>query len=81
MDQAQLVWDNMREVLAAARMDITNIVQLNMLLINREDAPRAMQVRDEALGDHRPASTLMYVAGLARPEWLIEIDYIAAAPA
>lgn len=81
MDQAQLVWDNMREVLAAAGMDITNIVQLNMLLINREDAPRAMQVRDEALGDHRPASTLMYVAGLARPEWLIEIDYIAAAPA
>ena len=81
VDQAQLVWDNMREVLAAARMDITNIVQLNMLLINREDAPGAMQVRDEALGDHRPASTLMYVAGLARPEWLIEIDYIAAAPA
>jgi enamine deaminase RidA (YjgF/YER057c/UK114 family) len=35
-------------------------------------------VRDEVLGEHRPASTLMYISGLARPEWLIEIDYVAA---
>jgi enamine deaminase RidA (YjgF/YER057c/UK114 family) len=49
-----------------------------MLLIDRADAPGAMAVRDAALGDHRPASTLMYISGLARPEWKIEIDYIAA---
>lgn len=76
--QAMLVWRNITEVLASAGMEITDIVQLNMLLIDRDDAPAARAVRSEALGDHRPASTLMYISGLSRPEWRIEIDYIAA---
>jgi enamine deaminase RidA (YjgF/YER057c/UK114 family) len=59
-------------------MGIDDIVQLNMLLTDRADREAAMAVRDECLGDHRPASTLMFVAGLARPEWRIEIDFIAA---
>ena len=76
--QARLVWANIKAVLAEADMGIEDIVQLNMLLINREDAPGARAVRTDELGEHRPASTLMYIVGLARPEWLIEIDYIAA---
>jgi enamine deaminase RidA (YjgF/YER057c/UK114 family) len=76
--QARLVWRNIAEVLASAGMEITDIVQLNMLMIDRDDAPAARAVRAEALGDHRPASTLMYISGLSRPEWRIEIDYIAA---
>ncbi len=76
--QARLVWQNIERVLAEAGMGISDIVQLNMLLVDRSDRDGAMFVRDEMLGDHRPASTLMYISGLARPEWLIEIDYIAA---
>lgn len=76
--QARLVWANMKAVLADAAMGVGDIVQLNMLLIDRDDAAGAMAVRNAELGDHRPASTLMYISGLARPEWLIEIDYIAA---
>lgn len=78
--QSRQVWHNIGEVLTAAAMEISDIVQLNMLLIDRSDYPVAAAVRKEALGDHRPASTLMYVSGLARPEWLIEIDFIAAHP-
>lgn len=80
VEQAELVWRNIREVLDSADMEISNIVQLNMLLVDRDDREGAMAVRDAALGNHRPASTLMYISGLARPEWLIEIDYIAARP-
>ena len=76
--QSELVWSNIRAVLADADMTIEDIVQLNMLLVDRADHDGAKAVRDAALGDHRPASTLMYISGLARPEWLIEIDYIAA---
>lgn len=76
--QAEAVWENIRRVLAESDMGISDIVQLNMLLIDRDDREGAMAVRDAALGDHRPASTLMYISGLARPEWRIEIDYIAA---
>ncbi len=80
-EQAPLVWRNIRRLLADAQMEISNIVQLNMLLVDRADHPAAAAIRAEALGGHRPASTLMYVAGLARPEWRIEIDFVAAAGA
>jgi len=80
-EQSRLVWRNIGEVLAGADMGIQDIVHLNMLLVHREDAPAARAVREEVLGDHRPASTLMYVVGLANPDWLIEVDFVAARPA
>ena len=80
-EQSRLVWRNIGEVLAGADMGISDIVHLNMLLVRREDAPTARTVREGALGDHRPASTLMYVVGLANPDWLIEVDFVAARPA
>ncbi len=76
-EQARLTWQNVKTVLAEAGMSIDNIVQLNMLLVDRADRDGAMIVRDAELGDHRPTSTLMYVAGLANPAWRIEIDFIA----
>ena len=79
-EQTQLVWQNIRTVLAAADMEIADIVQLNMLLVDRQDHAVAAAIREGILDGHRPASTLMYVAGLANPEWLIEIDFIAARP-
>lgn len=77
-EQARLVWDNITEVLASADMDVTDIVQLTMYLLDRDDRESAHAVRQEVLGDHRPASTLLYVSGLSRPEWRLEIDFIAA---
>ena len=79
-EQTQLVWQNIRTVLGAADMEIADIVQLNMLLVDRQDHAVAAAIREGILDGHRPASTLMYVAGLAKPEWLIEIDFIAARP-
>ena len=61
-------------------MEIADIVQLNMLLLDRADRDAAAAVRSEALGNHRPATTLMYVVGLSQPEWRIEIDFVAARP-
>jgi 2-iminobutanoate/2-iminopropanoate deaminase len=77
-EQARLVWQHIVTVLAEADMGISNLVQINMLLIDREHRGPASAVRSEFLGDHRPASTLMVISGLANPEWLIEIDFIAA---
>lgn len=77
-DQARIVWSSISTILAEAGMTIADIVQLNMLLIDRGDREGASVVRDEQLGPHRPASTLMYISGLANPAWRIEIDFIAA---
>jgi 2-iminobutanoate/2-iminopropanoate deaminase len=77
-EQCRLLWRNVGEVLAGAGMEISDIAQLTMLMVRREDLQTARAVRQEALGDHRPASTLLFVAGLAHPDWLIEVDFVAA---
>jgi enamine deaminase RidA (YjgF/YER057c/UK114 family) len=77
-EQSRLLWRNVETVLAGAGMGIHDIVQLNMLLVNRGDLPIARAVREEILAGHRPASTLVFVAGLAHPDWLIEVDFVAA---
>lgn len=77
-EQSRLLWRNIGGVLAGAGMGISDIAQLTMLLVRREDLPTARSVREEVLDGHRPASTLIFVAGLAHPDWLIEVDFVAA---
>jgi 2-iminobutanoate/2-iminopropanoate deaminase len=77
-EQSRLTWRNIEAVLAGAGMGISDIVQLTMLLVRREDLSTARAVREEVLAGHRPASTLLFVAGLAHADWLIEIDFVAA---
>ena len=40
-----------------------------------------MRARDRHVGDTPPASTLVIVSGFTRPEFVVEIEAIAAAPA
>ena len=40
-----------------------------------------MAVRDRMVGSPPPASTLMIVSGFARPEFLVEIEVVAAGKA
>jgi len=77
-EQSRLTWRNIEGVLAGAGMEISDIVQVTMLLVKRDDLAAARAVREEFLAGHRPASTLLFVAGLAHPDWLIEVDFVAA---
>ena len=77
-EQSRLLWRNIQEVLAGAGMKISDIAQLTMLLVRREDLATAREIREEYLDGHRPASTLLLAAGLAHPDWLIEVDFVAA---
>jgi enamine deaminase RidA (YjgF/YER057c/UK114 family) len=46
-----------------------------------DQAPAVREVRARYFGDTTPASTLVQVVRLARPELLLEIEVIAALPA
>jgi 2-iminobutanoate/2-iminopropanoate deaminase len=78
-EQTRLVWENMQAVLAASGMTIANIVKLTSFLTSAADFPTFAQVRGGFLGAHKPASTLLIVAGLAKPEWVVEVEAIAVA--
>lgn len=75
-EQARLAWRNIEAQLNAAGMGFDNLVKVTMIIPNAADIPATRSARAEALGNRRPASTLI-VAGLADPAWKIEIEGIA----
>ena len=80
--QARVVWANLIEILRAGDMAVTDIVSITTYVVASEtlsqDLAMVMSVRDEVMGEHRGASTLVTVPALARPEWLMEISLVAA---
>lgn len=76
--QARLVWQNIIAQLGAAGMTLDHLVKVTTIVPDPIDVPASRAIRGEILGTRRPASTLM-IAGLANPEWKIEIEGIAVA--
>jgi 2-iminobutanoate/2-iminopropanoate deaminase len=69
---------NIEAVLKSAGMTLRDIVKINVFLTRREDVPRLRDVRSEHLAVS-PAVTVLIVAGLHDPAWLVEIEAVAAA--
>jgi enamine deaminase RidA (YjgF/YER057c/UK114 family) len=77
-EQTEVVWQNILAVLADAGMGIGDVVKITSFLTRFENFPKFAQVRAKYLGSHRPASTLLVISSLARPEFLVEVEAIAA---
>ena len=52
-------------------------MKVNHYLTKHENLPGYLEVRSRMLGAARPASTLVVVQGLVKPEWLVEVEAIA----
>lgn len=78
-EQAENAWRNIEAILAEAGMGIGDLVRVNTFLVDATHVAESRAVRLRHLGEHRPASTLLVVAGLAAPEYLVEIEAVAAA--
>ena len=79
--QTRLCFDNIAAILREAGMGLSNIVRINAFVTAREHLPEYMGVRNALFSEPYPASTLMIVSGFARPEFVVEIEAIAAGPA
>ena len=77
-EQAEVVFDRVKAVLAAARMGLSDIVRLTVFLTDQNDVPIFVKARDHVMGTHKPGAIILVVKGLARPELKIEIEAIAA---
>lgn len=77
-EQSKTVWENIRAILAEAGMDMGDIVKMTAYLIDPADLPDYAAARNAALGDARPASTLLFVPVLLKPDWKVEVELIAA---
>jgi len=80
--EAQMVecWRRIFKLLDSADMARENLVKVTAYLTNANDIGLYRVVRDRMLDGFETASTLVIVAGLADPNWTVEIEAIAAAP-
>jgi reactive intermediate/imine deaminase len=78
--QARCVFDNMRDVLAAAGCTFADIVKVTVFLTDVGDRAAINPVRQEVFGNARPASTLVEISALVIPGAKIEVEAIAMVP-
>ena len=76
--QADLCFRNIGAILQSAGMGFADLVRVNAFVTDRAHLSAYMSVRDRYVSDPPPASTLMIVAGFARPEFKVEVEVIAA---
>ena len=76
--QAEQVFKNLESALAAAGATFTDVVKMNTFITDMEQAPAVREVRARYFGETTPASTLVQVVKLARPELMLEIEVIAS---
>ena len=78
--QAALAFANIDAILAEAGMTRANVVRINTYLTDRAHAAGYMAARDAWIGEAAtpPASTMLIVSGFSRPEFVVEIEVMAA---
>lgn len=76
-DQANQTFTNIKACLRDAGLTMDDVVFTRIYLIRRDDLPIFRKVRSAHLGDDRIPSTMLFISGLANPEWLIEVEIIA----
>lgn len=76
--QLALIWANIRRILAEAGMTTDNIVRLTSYLRSADFAAANQAARIDALGGRVVPTTAIVVETLV-PEWLVEIEVMAAA--
>ena len=75
IDQA---WKNLVAILADAGMGVADIVRTTTYVTSPDHVAATRRIRAEYLGELKPASTLLVIAALARPDYLFELEAVAA---
>jgi 2-iminobutanoate/2-iminopropanoate deaminase len=76
--QLDLIWSNIRTILASAEMSVDNIVRLTSYLRDPAYAEENAKARVKALNG-RVIPTIGIVAQTLSSDWLVEIEVVAAA--
>ena len=79
--QAERVFKNLELALTAAGATFSDVVKMNSYITDMSKIQAVRDVRARYFKDATPASTFVQVAGLVRPELLLEIEVVAVVAA
>jgi enamine deaminase RidA (YjgF/YER057c/UK114 family) len=77
-EQVDVTLDNLRACLTAHGLGLDAVVKLGVYVVPGQDFHALRAARERYFGAHRPTSTSVYVAQLASPRFLVEIEAVAA---
>ena len=72
--QARRCFEIIRAALEEAGSSLSDVVRTRIFLTNIADWEKVAAVHGEFFRDVRPASTMVQVARLIEPDWLVEIE-------
>ena len=80
--QAQQVLDNLQTALVAGGATLEHVIKWNVYVVEGQPPQLAFEVFQRVWGErsHPPAITLVFVSGLAHPDFLLEMDAVAVVP-
>ena len=76
--QTKMVMKNLTRALAAGGAKLSDVTKVTIYICNPHDVPKARGILFDYFGKHPPGSTLCILRGLANPNFLLEIEAIAA---
>jgi len=80
VEQTRQIFRNLSRVLDMAGAGPSDVAKVTIYMRDVDQRPLINPVRQEFFGSHRPASTLIEVSALVRPELLLEVEAIAQLP-
>lgn len=80
--QTEQVLRNIEIILEESEAKLENVVKFNIYLVQGQNLKDGFEVFQKMWGDIQnfPTVTVLFIAGLGDPDWLIEIDAIAIIP-
>ena len=76
--QTRMVMKNLKNALAAGGAKLSDVTKVTIYICNPHDVPKARGILQGYFGSNPPGSTLCVLRGLANPNFLLEVEAIAA---
>ena len=76
--QTQQVYENLKTAVTAAGATMADVVKINVYVTDVSQISTMREIRQQYFSSSPPASTLVQVVALARPEYMIEIEAVVA---
>jgi enamine deaminase RidA (YjgF/YER057c/UK114 family) len=76
--QTKMVMKNLENALAAGGAKLSDVTKVTIYICNPHDVTKARRILTDYFGGNPPGSTLCVLRGLANPNFLLEVEAIAA---
>ncbi len=77
-EQLELIWSNTAAILANDDLKLSDVVSIRGYIVSRDSLTAYRNAFRKYLGDVNPTSTLVVVKELVAPQFLVEIEVVAA---